>query len=179
MAHATAGISVRWEDLYSLKPRESFTSEFTCLILASLFHSDAEYGGSQAEPPLLCFSLQWQLEGERTDKSVFRDEPQLLPEHMKESSQYAFLLRFNQTPDTLVLLIVIHVQSSLQVGIILHYSTLATVLWVGVTARNIYKQVTKKAKRCQDPDEPPAPPRPMLRYPEPLFYFIKYWVCFS
>uniref|UniRef100_A0A2K6GMN2 Adhesion G protein-coupled receptor A3 n=1 Tax=Propithecus coquereli TaxID=379532 RepID=A0A2K6GMN2_PROCO len=50
------------------------------------------------------------------------------------------------------------------VGIILHYSTLATVLWVGVTARNIYKQVTKKAKRCQDPEEPPPPPRPMLRF---------------
>ncbi|XP_034861107.1 adhesion G protein-coupled receptor A3 isoform X3 [Mirounga leonina] len=48
------------------------------------------------------------------------------------------------------------------VGIILHYSTLATVLWVGVTARNIYKQVTKKAKRCQDPEELPPPPRPML-----------------
>ncbi|XP_055986318.1 adhesion G protein-coupled receptor A3 [Sorex fumeus] len=50
------------------------------------------------------------------------------------------------------------------VGIILHYSTLATVLWVGVTARNIYKQVTKKSKRCQDPDELPPPPRPMLRF---------------
>ncbi|XP_072476468.1 adhesion G protein-coupled receptor A3 isoform X2 [Notamacropus eugenii] len=50
------------------------------------------------------------------------------------------------------------------VGIILHYSTLATVLWVGVTARNIYKQVTKKSKRCQDPEEPPPPPRPMLRF---------------
>ncbi|KAM4809156.1 adhesion G protein-coupled receptor A3 [Rhinophrynus dorsalis] len=50
------------------------------------------------------------------------------------------------------------------VGILLHYSTLATVLWVGVTARNIYKQVTKKAKRCQDPDELPPPPRPMLRF---------------
>uniref|UniRef100_F7D2U7 Adhesion G protein-coupled receptor A3 n=1 Tax=Equus caballus TaxID=9796 RepID=F7D2U7_HORSE len=50
------------------------------------------------------------------------------------------------------------------VGIILHYSTLATVLWVGVTARNIYKQVTKKTKRCQDPDELPPPPRPMLRF---------------
>ncbi|XP_029446150.1 adhesion G protein-coupled receptor A3 isoform X2 [Rhinatrema bivittatum] len=50
------------------------------------------------------------------------------------------------------------------VGIILHYSTLATVLWVGVTARNIYKQVTKKTKRCQDPEEPPLPPRPMLRF---------------
>ncbi|XP_052636306.1 adhesion G protein-coupled receptor A3 isoform X2 [Harpia harpyja] len=52
----------------------------------------------------------------------------------------------------------------LMVGIILHYSTLATVLWLGVTSRNIYKQVTKKAKRCQDPDEPPPPPRPMLRF---------------
>ncbi|ELK24696.1 Putative G-protein coupled receptor 125 [Myotis davidii] len=50
------------------------------------------------------------------------------------------------------------------VGILLHYSTLATVLWVGVTARNIYKQVTRKAKRCQDPDELPPPPRPMLRF---------------
>ncbi|XP_037753912.1 adhesion G protein-coupled receptor A3 isoform X2 [Chelonia mydas] len=50
------------------------------------------------------------------------------------------------------------------VGIILHYSTLATLLWLGVTSRNIYKQVTKKAKRCQDPDEPPPPPRPMLRF---------------
>ncbi|KAJ6659388.1 hypothetical protein lerEdw1_019120 [Lerista edwardsae] len=49
------------------------------------------------------------------------------------------------------------------VGIILHYSTLATLLWLGVTSRNIYKQVTRKAKRCQDPDEPPPPPRPMLR----------------
>lgn len=51
-----------------------------------------------------------------------------------------------------------------KVGIILHYSTLATVLWLGVTSRNIYKQVTKKAKRCQDTDEPPPPPRPMLRW---------------
>uniref|UniRef100_W5N3L2 Adhesion G protein-coupled receptor A3 n=1 Tax=Lepisosteus oculatus TaxID=7918 RepID=W5N3L2_LEPOC len=50
------------------------------------------------------------------------------------------------------------------VGIILHYSTLATLLWVGVMARNIYKQVTRKAKRCEDLDEPPPPPRPMLRF---------------
>ncbi|XP_028657592.2 adhesion G protein-coupled receptor A3 [Erpetoichthys calabaricus] len=50
------------------------------------------------------------------------------------------------------------------VGIILHYSTLATILWVGVTARNIYKQVTRKAKHCEDLDEPPPPPRPMLRF---------------
>ncbi|XP_032079768.1 adhesion G protein-coupled receptor A3 [Thamnophis elegans] len=50
------------------------------------------------------------------------------------------------------------------VGIILHYSTLATLLWMGLTSRNIYKQVTRKAKRCQDPGEPPPPPRPMLRF---------------
>ncbi|XP_041723699.2 adhesion G protein-coupled receptor A3 [Coregonus clupeaformis] len=50
------------------------------------------------------------------------------------------------------------------VGIILHYSTLATALWVGVTARNIYKQVTRKAKRYEELDEPPPPPRPMLRF---------------
>lgn len=52
--------------------------------------------------------LAWQLEGELTGKLVFCDEPQFLPEHMKESSQYAFLLHFNQTQETLVLLIVIH-----------------------------------------------------------------------
>lgn len=50
-----------------------------------------------------------------------------------------------------------------QVGILLHYSTLATALWVGVTARNIYKQVTRKTKRYEELDEPPPPPRPMLR----------------
>ncbi|KAF6738268.1 Adhesion G protein-coupled receptor A3 [Oryzias melastigma] len=50
------------------------------------------------------------------------------------------------------------------VGILLHYSTLATALWVGVTVRNIYKQVTRKAKRYEELDEPPPPPRPMLRF---------------
>ncbi|XP_034020577.1 adhesion G protein-coupled receptor A3 [Thalassophryne amazonica] len=50
------------------------------------------------------------------------------------------------------------------VGILLHYSTLATSLWVGVTARNIYKQVTRKAKHYEELDEPPPPPRPMLRF---------------
>lgn len=49
-------------------------------------------------------------------------------------------------------------------GIVLHYSTLATALWSGVTARNIYKQVTRKAKRYEELDEPPPPPRPMLRF---------------
>lgn len=51
-----------------------------------------------------------------------------------------------------------------QVGILMHYSTLATALWVGVTARNIYKQVTRKAKCYVELDEPPPPPRPMLRF---------------
>lgn len=46
----------------------------------------------------------------------------------------------------------------------MHYSTLATALWVGVTARNIYKQVTRKAKCYVELDEPPPPPRPMLRF---------------
>uniref|UniRef100_A0AAY4D8L7 Adhesion G protein-coupled receptor A3 n=1 Tax=Denticeps clupeoides TaxID=299321 RepID=A0AAY4D8L7_9TELE len=50
------------------------------------------------------------------------------------------------------------------VGIVLHYSTLATALWSGVTARNIYKQVTRKAKSYEELDEPPPPPRPMLRF---------------
>uniref|UniRef100_A0A3Q2ZU87 Adhesion G protein-coupled receptor A3 n=1 Tax=Kryptolebias marmoratus TaxID=37003 RepID=A0A3Q2ZU87_KRYMA len=50
------------------------------------------------------------------------------------------------------------------VGILMHYSTLATALWVGVTARNIYKQVTRKAKCYVELDEPPPPPRPMLRF---------------
>lgn len=53
-------------------------------------------------------------------------------------------------------------------GILLHYSTLATALWVGVTARNIYKQVTRKAKRYEELDEPPPPPRPMLRFAPPV-----------
>ncbi|KAM6949461.1 adhesion G protein-coupled receptor A3 [Aplochiton taeniatus] len=50
------------------------------------------------------------------------------------------------------------------VGIVLHYSTLSTALWVGVTVRNIYKQVTRKAKHYEELDEPPPPPRPMLRF---------------
>lgn len=50
------------------------------------------------------------------------------------------------------------------VGIVLHYSTLATALWSGVTARNIYKQVTHKSKQYEELDEPPPPPRPMLRF---------------
>ncbi|XP_072828484.1 adhesion G protein-coupled receptor A1 [Vicugna pacos] len=49
------------------------------------------------------------------------------------------------------------------VGIVLHYSTLSTMLWIGVTARNIYKQVTKKAPLCPGTDQPPYPKQPLLR----------------
>ena len=51
-----------------------------------------------------------------------------------------------------------------QVGIVLHYSTLSTLLWIGVTARNIYKQVTKKAPLCPGAGQPPYPKQPLLRY---------------
>ncbi|XP_048852042.1 LOW QUALITY PROTEIN: adhesion G protein-coupled receptor A3-like [Brienomyrus brachyistius] len=51
-----------------------------------------------------------------------------------------------------------------RVGIVLHFSSLATVFWLGVTARNIYKQVTCKAKSSEELHEPPAPAKPMLRF---------------
>lgn len=86
---------------------------------------------------------------------------------------YQQLLHFDRKGDFFFPFSLYILQSSFQVGIILHYSTLATVLWVGVTARNIYKQVTKKAKRCQDPDELPPPPRPMLRYLISLLCYVK------
>lgn len=50
-----------------------------------------------------------------------------------------------------------------QVGVVLHYSSLSTMLWLGVTARNIYKQVTKKPPQSQDGDPPPTPKQPLLR----------------
>ncbi|KAI9525033.1 hypothetical protein NQZ68_012543 [Dissostichus eleginoides] len=49
------------------------------------------------------------------------------------------------------------------VGVVLHYSSLSTMLWLGVTARNIYKQVTKKPLQSQDGDPPPPPKQPLLR----------------
>ncbi|XP_062832191.1 adhesion G protein-coupled receptor A1 isoform X3 [Anolis carolinensis] len=52
----------------------------------------------------------------------------------------------------------------LMVGIVLHYSTLATMLWIGVTARNIYKQVTKKPQTSQNSDQPSYPKQPLLRF---------------
>uniref|UniRef100_A0A672M954 G-protein coupled receptors family 2 profile 2 domain-containing protein n=1 Tax=Sinocyclocheilus grahami TaxID=75366 RepID=A0A672M954_SINGR len=56
--------------------------------------------------------------------------------------------------------------SVFQVGIVLHYSSLSTMLWLGVTARNIYKQVSKKPQQAQNADHaPPHPARsPMLRF---------------
>ncbi|XP_014649587.1 PREDICTED: adhesion G protein-coupled receptor A1 [Ceratotherium simum simum] len=37
-------------------------------------------------------------------------------------------------------------------------------LWIGVTARNIYKQVTKKAPQCPRADQPPYRRQPLLRF---------------
>ncbi|XDC86887.1 hypothetical protein R6Z07F_018060 [Ovis aries] len=50
------------------------------------------------------------------------------------------------------------------VGIALHYSTLSALLWIGVTARNIYKQVTRKAPLCPGAGQPPHPRQPLLRF---------------
>ncbi|XP_014379268.2 adhesion G protein-coupled receptor A3-like [Alligator sinensis] len=50
------------------------------------------------------------------------------------------------------------------VGVVLHYSTLSTMLWLGVTARNIYKQVTKKPQPCPNSDQPSYPKQPLLRF---------------
>uniref|UniRef100_A0A8C5G5Z0 Adhesion G protein-coupled receptor A1 n=1 Tax=Gouania willdenowi TaxID=441366 RepID=A0A8C5G5Z0_GOUWI len=50
------------------------------------------------------------------------------------------------------------------VGVVLHYSSLSTMLWLGVTARNIYKQVTKKPPQSQDGDPPPPMKQPLLRF---------------
>lgn len=51
-----------------------------------------------------------------------------------------------------------------QVGIALHYSSLSTLLWIGVSARVIYKEAVWRSPR-QPEGEPPAVPtqRPMLR----------------
>ncbi|XP_037660630.1 adhesion G protein-coupled receptor A1 isoform X2 [Choloepus didactylus] len=50
------------------------------------------------------------------------------------------------------------------VGLVLHYSTLSAMLWLGVTARNIYKQVTKKAPPCPGTDPLPSPKQSLLRF---------------
>lgn len=55
-----------------------------------------------------------------------------------------------------------------QVGIILHYSSLSTLLWMAVKARVLYKEVTWKAPQQPDRDTSQAAPRPMLRYRPPF-----------
>ncbi|XP_072485236.1 adhesion G protein-coupled receptor A1 isoform X2 [Notamacropus eugenii] len=50
------------------------------------------------------------------------------------------------------------------VGITLHYSTLSTMLWIGVTARNIYKQVTKKVPQGLGGEQLPHSKQPLLRF---------------
>jgi len=50
-----------------------------------------------------------------------------------------------------------------QVGVVLHYSSLSTVLWLGVTARNIYTQVTRRPPQSQDGAAPPAAKQALLR----------------
>nr|XP_003226777.1 PREDICTED: adhesion G protein-coupled receptor A2 [Anolis carolinensis] len=50
------------------------------------------------------------------------------------------------------------------VGIILHYSSLSTLLWMAVMARVIYKEAMWKAPQLQEGETPPPAPRPMLRF---------------
>ncbi|NXF70372.1 AGRA2 protein, partial [Ciccaba nigrolineata] len=50
------------------------------------------------------------------------------------------------------------------VGIILHYSSLSTLLWMAVKARVLYKELTWKVPRQPDGDTSQPAPRPMLRF---------------
>ncbi|XP_078521542.1 adhesion G protein-coupled receptor A2 [Lissotriton helveticus] len=50
------------------------------------------------------------------------------------------------------------------VGTVLHYSTLATLLWMGVKARVIYKDMNRKPVLPQEGDAPQPAHRPMLRF---------------
>ncbi|XP_062933382.1 adhesion G protein-coupled receptor A2 [Cynocephalus volans] len=50
------------------------------------------------------------------------------------------------------------------VGITLHYSSLSTLLWMGVKARVLHKELTWKAPPPQEGDPVPPAPRPMLRF---------------
>ncbi|KAM5173714.1 adhesion G protein-coupled receptor A2 isoform 3-T3 [Callospermophilus lateralis] len=53
---------------------------------------------------------------------------------------------------------------TLQVGITLHYSSLSTLLWMGVKARVLHKELTWRAPPPQEGDPAPPAPRPMLRF---------------
>ncbi|XP_053434377.1 adhesion G protein-coupled receptor A2 [Nycticebus coucang] len=50
------------------------------------------------------------------------------------------------------------------VGITLHYSSLSTLLWMGVKARVLHKELTWRAPPPQEGDPAPPTPRPMLRF---------------
>ncbi|XP_072491299.1 adhesion G protein-coupled receptor A2 isoform X5 [Notamacropus eugenii] len=52
----------------------------------------------------------------------------------------------------------------LMVGITLHYSSLSTLLWMGVKARVLYKELTWRAPPPQEGEPAPPTPRPMLRF---------------
>lgn len=58
-----------------------------------------------------------------------------------------------------------------QVGITLHYSSLSTLLWMGVKARVLHKELTWRAPPPQEGDSAPPAPRPMLRYMLPDISF--------
>ncbi|MFT7813474.1 adhesion G protein-coupled receptor A2-like, partial [Arapaima gigas] len=51
------------------------------------------------------------------------------------------------------------------VGIALHYSSLSTLIWIGINARVIYKEAVWRLPRLQEGESPvPPSPRPMLRF---------------
>uniref|UniRef100_A0A8C8W0Z9 Adhesion G protein-coupled receptor A2 n=1 Tax=Peromyscus maniculatus bairdii TaxID=230844 RepID=A0A8C8W0Z9_PERMB len=50
------------------------------------------------------------------------------------------------------------------VGITLHYSSLSTLLWMGVKARVLHKELTWRAPPPEEGDAAPPGPRPMLRF---------------
>uniref|UniRef100_A0A8C2MHA5 Adhesion G protein-coupled receptor A2 n=1 Tax=Cricetulus griseus TaxID=10029 RepID=A0A8C2MHA5_CRIGR len=50
------------------------------------------------------------------------------------------------------------------VGITLHYSSLSTLLWMGVKARVLHKELTWRAPPPEEGDATPPGPRPMLRF---------------
>ncbi|KAM9670511.1 adhesion G protein-coupled receptor A2 isoform 1-T1 [Dama dama] len=50
------------------------------------------------------------------------------------------------------------------VGITLHYSSLSTLLWMGVKARVLHKELTWRATPPPEGDAAPPAPRPMLRF---------------
>ncbi|KTF91686.1 hypothetical protein cypCar_00019794, partial [Cyprinus carpio] len=133
--------------------------------------------GSDAVPAFWNFSLLggqggWQSDGCR----ILHQDDNLTTMSCDSLNNYALLMDLNRTGNdtysfeplhpviyaTAIILVLCLL--SVIVGIVLHYSTLASALWSGVTARNIYKQVTRKAKRYEELDEPPPPPRPMLRF---------------